>query len=257
MNTDTHNEKQFDFWSYTLPQFINCFVLFLSFGLIVFISWDTYKGEDFLKNSFYMKYQFAVCIVFLIEYFYRFSISKHKIRFLFLALPFLLISIPYLNIITTYGVLVNHDMIYLHLFGDHYVNIDHKILYYIRFIPLTRALVALAMFVTYMTKDLATTVFASYVLFLVPVVYMSGLIFYIAEKDINSAVKNFWYAMWWAGMDVTTIGCYINPQTYIGMALGFILSLLGIIMFPIFTVYFGNIIQKYSQKLWQEDKKKV
>ncbi len=86
-------------------------------------------------------------------------------------------------------------------------------------------------------------------LVLLPVVYMSGLVFYIAEHAVNPGIRNFWYALWWAGMSVTTIGCYINPVTATGMILGFVLSLLGIVMFPLFTVYFGNLIQNYEKKL--------
>lgn len=225
------------FWSYSLPRLLNYLVLVLSLGLIAFISWDTYKGTDFLENPVYMKYQFATCMVFLAEYVYRFIISEHKLRFMFLSLPFLFISIPYLNIIEYYGLSVSPEM-----------------LRYLCFIPIVRGLVALVMVVTFVTENLTTTVCASYVIVMVPIVYMSGLVFYIAEKDVNTAIKNFWYALWWAGMNVTTIGCDINPITPTGMILGFLLALLGIIMLPLFTVYFGTMIQDYSVKLKQAKK---
>lgn len=219
------------FWFSTLPQILNYAVLGLSLGLIAFISIDTYNNRDYLENSSYMDYQFVVCLIFLIEYFYRFVISPHKIRFFVLALPFLFISIPYLNIIEFLN-----------------IDISHEMLRYICFIPIVRGLVALVMVVTYVTQNLTSTVCASYILVLVPIVYMSGLIFYVAEKSVNPAIKDFWYAMWWAGMNATTIGCYINPETSTGMLLSFILSLLGIIMFPLFTIYFGQLISMYSHK---------
>ncbi|MBD5607690.1 MAG: hypothetical protein HDQ93_02430 [Desulfovibrio sp.] len=96
---------------------------------------------------------------------------------------------------------------------------------------------------------MTTTVFASYILVIIPLVYMCGLIFYIAEKDINTGVKNFWYALWWAGMNVTTIGCDINPMTAPGMIISFLLSLMGIIMLPLFTVYCGDILTTLNKKL--------
>lgn len=220
------------FWSEKLPRFLNFLVLVLSFGLIAFISIDTYRGVDYLENSTYMEYQFYVCLVFLAEYLYRFIISKHKLRFFVLSFPFLFISIPYLNIIEQYNLLVSHEL-----------------LSYICFIPIVRGIVALVMVVTYVTETLASTVFASYLLVLVPIIYMSGLIFYVAEKAVNPAVKNFWYAQWWSGMNASTVGCYINPVTPIGMILGLVLSLLGLIMFPLFTVYFGQMITMYNRKL--------
>lgn len=218
------------FWARTVPDIINYLTLVLSLGLIVFISWDTYLGTDYLMNPVYMKYQFIVCLVFLAEYIYRLIISEHKIKFFILAFPFLLVSIPYLNIVEFFGLDVNRTL-----------------LFYLCSVPIFRGLFALVMVVTYVTKNITTTVFASYVLVLVPVVYMSGLVFYIAEKGLNPPVKNLWYALWWAGMNVTTIGCNINPVTPTGMVLGLLLSLLGIIMFPLFTVYFGDVIRGFSR----------
>lgn len=218
-------------WGATVPNFLTYTVLLLAFGLIAFISWDTYKGIDFLENRVYMLYQFITCMVFLAEYFYMFFMSHHKLRFFIFAMPFLLISIPYLNLVVYFG-----------------ISVPHKWLALLCFIPILRGLFGLVMVVNYVSKNVTTTVFASYMLVLVPIVYMSGLIFYIAEHDINAAIKNFWYALWWAGMCVTTIGCDINPVTATGMILSFLLSLLGIIMFPLFTIYFGDVIKIYSHK---------
>lgn len=227
----THNSG---FWTSDLPKFLNFLVLLLSLGLIAFISVDTYYGTNYLENAAYMKYQLAACIVFLAEYFYRFIISHHKFRFFIFAFPFLLVSIPYLNIIEHFNIYVDRDL-----------------LIYFCFIPILRGLFALVMVVTYVTKNLSTTVFASYVIVLIPIVYMSGLIFYIAEKNINPGIKNFWYAMWWSGMTFTTVGCNINPVTGTGMILGLLLSLLGIVMLPLFTVYSGDMIRTYSKKIKQ------
>ena len=223
---DTHK-----FWTKTFPHFLNIVMLVLSLGLIAFISYDTYQGENFINNSLYMKYQFFVCMVFLLEYLYHFIISKHKIRFLFIGLPFLAISIPYLNIIEFSGIWL-----------------DHSTLYYLRFVPIIRGLLSLVIVVAFVTENLSTTVFFSYLFVLIPIIYMCGLIFYFAEKDVNSSLKTIWYAMWWAGMNATTIGCYINPITGTGMIISLALSLMGIIMFPLFTVYFGNFITSFSHK---------
>lgn len=220
------------FWTVSLPHFLDYLVIVLAVGLIVFISWDTYQGVDYLMNDTYMDYQFGVCIIFIFEYFYRFAISKHRIRFLILAFPFLLFSIPYLNLIEAFN-----------------IQVDKTTLHYLCSVPLFRGLIALVMIVNYIAKNISTTVFFSYALVLIPIVYMSGLFFYVAEKAINPGIKNFWYALWWAGMCVTTIGCDINPMTPTGMVLGFILALLGIIMLPLFTVYFGNVVQLYDNKM--------
>ena len=220
------------FWSGTLPHFVNILTIVLSFGLIAFISFDTFRGVDYLENPLYMKYQFYVCMLFLIEYLYRFIISDHKLRYFVLTLPFLFIAIPYLNIIEQYN-----------------IQVDHEILRYICFIPIVRGMVALVVVVNYVSENLASTVFVSYLIVLVPFIYMSGLIFYVAEKAVNPEIKNFWNALWWAGMNASTVGCYINPSTPIGKVLSLILSLVGLIMFPLFTVYFGQMVTAYNNKL--------
>lgn len=220
------------FWSETLPHFVNILTIFLSFGLIAFISFDTFRGVDYLENALYMKYQFYVCMVFLIEYLYRFITSEHKLRFFILSFPFLLISIPYLNFIEQYN-----------------ISVSHEVLSYLCFIPIVRGIVALVMVVNYLSENLASTVFVSYLIVLVPFIYMSGLIFYVAEKAVNPSIENFWNALWWAGMNASTVGCYINPATPIGKVLSLILSLVGLIMFPLFTVYFGQMVTNYNSRL--------
>lgn len=225
-------DKQKKFWSSTVPNWLNVIVLFLSAGLIGFVSWDTYLGTNYLEDKLYMNYQFIVCLFFLGDIFFRFFVAKHKLRYFFISIPFILISLPYLNIIQFYG-----------------LNIEAQHLYFVRFIPIIRGLVALTMVVTYASQNLTTTVCASYLLILITVVYMSGLLFYVEEKAVNPDVKNLWYAVWWAGMNATTLGCNINPETGIGMALGLMLSVFGILMFPLFTVYFGTLLQQYSHKL--------
>lgn len=224
------NEQKL-FWSQTFPKWLNILMVVLSFGLIGVISYDVYFGIDFLENTFYMNFQLAVCIVFILEFFYRLFVAKRTLIHLILYFPFLLISIPYLNLIEYFHLTVSSDA-----------------LSFIRFIPMIRGMAALTIVLSYATRSLTTTVLASYVLVLLTIVYMSGLIFYIEEYPLNPNLKNFWYAMWWSGMNVTTIGCFINPITPVGMALGLLLSLCGIIMFPLFTVYFGAVIQKYSHK---------
>lgn len=221
----------------TIPKLLNYLVLILSLGLLAFISWDIYKGQSFLENTIYMEYQFWVCIIFIAEYLYRFIISKRKILFFFLAMPFLLICIPYMNLLNMAG-----------------MQVDEQIFSYLRFIPIIRGIFALVMVTAYFSRSLATNVFASYVAVLLPIIYMSSLLFYLAERNVNTAVKNIWYAFWWAGMNVTTIGCDINPMTATGMILALLLSLLGIIMLPLFTVYAGAVITDHNRRLKPTEK---
>lgn len=55
-------------------------------------------------------------------------------------------------------------------------------------------------------------------------------------------------ALWWAFMDVTTVGSNIIAVTVTGRVLSVLLAALGMMMFPIFTVYVTSLIQKKEQR---------
>ena len=55
-------------------------------------------------------------------------------------------------------------------------------------------------------------------------------------------------ALWWAFMDVTTVGSNIIAVTATGRVLSVLLAALGMMMFPIFTVYVTSLIQKKNKE---------
>ena len=55
-------------------------------------------------------------------------------------------------------------------------------------------------------------------------------------------------ALWWAFMDVTTVGSNIIAVTVTGRVLSVLLAALGMMMFPIFTVYVTSLVQKRNQE---------
>ena len=55
-------------------------------------------------------------------------------------------------------------------------------------------------------------------------------------------------ALWWAFMDVTTVGSNIYAVTPTGKILSVVLAALGMMMFPIFTVYVTSLVQKANQR---------
>ena len=79
-------------------------VLVLSLALIVFISYDTFKGINFLENHVYMDFQFWVCMIFLLDFFTQLVLAKDRKKYFARRWFFLLISIPYLNIIEQFNI---------------------------------------------------------------------------------------------------------------------------------------------------------
>lgn len=211
-------------------------VLALSLGLIIFISYDTFAGIPFLQNHIYMTFQFWVCIVFLIDFFVELFLSVNKKRYFFSHLLFLLISIPYLNLLPVTD-----------------IEVSSQEFYFLRFVPLVRGAYSLALVVGYLSSNKATNIMASYAAILAAIIYFSSLIFYEQEAPINSDVNDYWSALWWTFMNVTTIGCYINPMTVAGKICGALLAGSGMLMLPLFTVYVTSMVKNYNDRNRQKE----
>lgn len=205
-------------------------VLILSVLLIVFISVDTFENKNFLENHPYMTFQFWVCVGFIIDFFVEMAFAPRKWRYVRRRFLFLILSIPYLNILNLTG-----------------VELSYEALYFVRFIPLARGALALAIVFGYFSKNAVTSFFMSYLVILIMVVYFCSLIFYQAEHAVNPQVNTYWTALWWAGMNMGTAGCYVSPMTVSGRVVAVILPIAGMVIFPLFTVYLTDYVKRHSQ----------
>lgn len=206
-------------------------VLLLSLALIVYISIDTFTNVNFLENRNYMRFQLLVCVVFMIDFFVELALADDKWKYVRRHWFFFLLSIPYLNIIEMFN-----------------ISISHQELYFIRFIPLARGALALSIVIGYMTTNRISSLLMSYIVILLSVIYFASLIFLEKEQPVNNMVPNYGAALWWACMDATTIGSNIYPVTVVGKILAVILAGMGMMMFPLFTVYVTNMVQRYNKK---------
>ncbi|MEG2756485.1 MAG: ion channel, partial [Mucinivorans sp.] len=73
--------------------------------------------------------------------------------------------------------------------------------------------------------------------------YLSALVFYDYEVLVNPQLHGFGNALWWAWMNITTVGAAIDPVTTIGKVICVLLPILGMMMFPIFTSYILSFYQ--------------
>ena len=213
---------------------LHIIIIALSLFLVISISVDTFKGIPFYTQSSYMKIQLWICIWFLFDFILEFFLAKHKLRYLRTHFIFLLIAIPYQNIIAYYGWTFSPELTYL-----------------LRFIPLLRGGYALAIVVGWLTYNKASSLFVSYLTMLLATVYFSSLAFFVFEHKVNPLVKEYGDALWWAFMDVTTVGSNIVAMTPTGRVLSVLLAALGMMMFPIFTVYITNLIQRSNERKQQ------
>lgn len=206
-------------------------ILALCLFLIVSISIDTFRNVPFLTQGSYLKIQLWICLFFIFDFFLEWLLSERKGHYLRTHVLFLLISIPYINII------------------DHYqIEFSGEMNYFLRFIPLIRGGYALAIVVGWFTHSKASGLFVSYLVLLLATVYFSSLIFFVLEHRVNSSVSDYGEALWWAFMNVTTVGSNIFAMTATGKVLSVVLAALGMMMFPIFTVYVTDLVQQANKK---------
>lgn len=212
-----------------VKRILRILVLVLSVFLIITISYDSFNGtgiENYHKPAF-LNTQFVICMVFLVDFFVELFMSSRKWHYFFTHFIFLLVSIPYLWIIHHMG------------FDD----ISPKAAYLIQYIPLVRGGYALALVVGWLTSNKAASLLMTYLISLIATVYFASLAFFMFEQSVNPNVQTYYDALWWACMDMTTVGCNIVAITPLGRILSVLLAALGTMMFPIFTVYITSIVQ--------------
>ena len=220
---DTKRRK----WLYSLLHII---VLLLSIFLVVTISIDTFHNVKFWKQPEFMRVQFWICIFFMLDFFVEFFLAEKKWRYLATHIVFFIVSIPYLAIFQYFE-----------------WKFSPQITYIVQYIPLVRGGYALAIVVGWFSYNRATGLFFTYIFTLLATVFFASLVFFLFERNVNNLVVDYYSALWWAFMDVTTVGSNIEAVTPIGRILSVVLAALGMMMFPIFTVYITNIIQRHNQ----------
>lgn len=211
--------------------FMHVIILLLSLFLVISISIDTFKNIQFYTQTSYLKIQLWICLFFLFDFFLEFFLAKDKMRYFRTHFIFFLVAIPYQNIISYFD-----------------IQFSQEIMYFIRFIPLVRGGYALAIVVGWLSYNKASGLFISYITMLFATVYFSSLIFYVLEHKVNTLVTDYWDALWWAFMDVTTVGSNIIAVTPTGRVLSVLLAALGMMMFPIFTVYVTSLVETANKR---------
>lgn len=206
-------------------------ILLLSLFLVISISVDTFKGIPFYEQSVYMEVQLWICALFLADFVLEWILASDKKRYVATHFIFLLVAIPYQNIIAYMG-----------------WDFSPEITYMLRFIPLVRGGYAMAIVVGWLTYNRASGLFVSYLTMLLATVYFSSLAFYVIEHGTNPLVTGYGDALWWAFMDVTTVGSNIIAVTVTGRVLSVLLAALGMMMFPIFTVYVTSLVERRNKE---------
>lgn len=204
---------------------LHLLVLAASLVMVVWITRETLSGVSFLSSHGYMRFQFWVCFLFMADILVEWSLSPRKWHYFVSNIFFILISIPWLNFIEAFGVSLSPMMGYV-----------------MKFVPMIRAGYVLALISGALTSNKALSMMAVYIIWVIASVYFGALMFFVEEHFINPLVDSYWSSLWWAALNITTVGCEISPVTITGKVLAIILSAEGLTLFPVFTIYVTNSI---------------
>lgn len=201
-------------------------------SLLVGISIEVLMGNHQSYSSWYMWLQLVVCIIFMIDFAVAmFAVRGKSNKWFLLNLLFFIISIPYLNILDWFHVVTHRGVAVV-----------------VAALPLLRSFVAMGIVVWWFIASRVSRIFAAYLFTVVCFTYLAALIFYDYEILVNDKLHGFGNAFWWAWMNTTTVGAAIFPVTAIGKTLAVLLPSLGMMFFPVFTIYITNIYTSHQRK---------
>ena len=200
-------------------------------ALLVGISVEVLTGNHHTYSSWYLWLQFVVCLIFILDFAHSLMVGSNTYRRVVPNVIFLLLSIPYLNII-------------------HWLDLTpHRaVAVVLSALPLIRSFIAMGVVVEWLIESRISRIFGAYIFTVAGFTYLAALIFYDYEIGRNPHLNNFGNALWWAWMNVTTVGAAIFPVTAIGKVLAVLLPSLGMMFFPIFTIYVTNLYTTTKKK---------
>lgn len=210
---------------------INILTLVASILLLASLSVEVLYSREFAEfSTLYSWAMFAVCIIFLADFFMLMWASNNRAMFLVRNIMMLLLSVPYHVIFGAMGIVANHTLTMV-LSG----------------VVMLRAVMALYITLRWLIVRRTTRLLWAYIATVVVSTYFAALFFYEYEAPVNSDVQGFGDALWWACMNVTTVGSSIVPVTTIGKSICVLLPIVGMAMFPVFTVYVTSLYDSASK----------
>lgn len=210
--------------------------LFGALVLIIAISFEVIGGDNLHFSPEYKMLQLGICALFLIDLGVRVATTPLRGWAIVGHMVFLMLAIPWLNIAE----------------WSHW-ELNRAEGMAVAAMPLLRAFLALYLVVHWMVEGGVRRLFMAYLVTVVVTTYLGALLFYDFEVLVNPHLKGFGNALWWAWMNVTTVGAAIFPVTAVGKVICVVLPIVGMAMFPIFTVYVTALYNHQKEKREQSD----
>lgn len=206
-------------------------IMLLSAWLIYIISVDTFENVSFYEEPKFQKQQFWICVVFMADFFIEFFLSHDKRHYLATHFIFFIVSIPYRGDTLPFRV-------------GHFERCRLSCTLYAadpgRICDGNRSQLV------YLQQGDRSFLYLSHHVVLNRIFCESDLLSFRIQGQ--SGCEMLSDALWWAAMDVTTVGSNIEAVTGVGRVLSVLLAALGMMMFPIFTVYVTNLITERNKQ---------
>lgn len=215
-----------------LLRLIGILTLVASILLLASLSFEVLYSRTFAEfSTAYTWSMLVVCIIFLADFFMLMWASSNPLQFFVRNFLMLLLSVPYHAIIQLLGLEPNH-LVTIILSG----------------VVMLRGVMALFITLRWLIERRATRLLWAYISTVLLCTYFASLLFYEYESPVNAQVRNFGDALWWAAMNLTTVGAEIFPVTAIGKIICVLLPVLGTAMFPVLTVYITSLYNRHVAK---------
>ena len=210
---------------------LNTLSLAASIMLIMAMSAEVIQNERTNFSEWYSNLQLVICTIFLLTALFRLSVPYLRRRHWLRDCTFVLISIPYINI-----------------FQWVHISLPTEAVRIIAFAPIIVSIMATAVIIEWLIEGRKKRLMAAYILTVTLFTYISALIFYDYEASINPALHSFGDALWWSWMNVTTVGAPFSPVTAIGKVVCVALPIVGMLFFPILTIYISDLYDRRGDK---------
>ena len=212
---------------HTITNTMNTVSLIASIALLIGISLEVTGGIKSGFSSWYRTLQLIVCCIFFVTALFRLIVPEYRALHGIRDAIFAIASIPYIDILEWSGAGLPHSSIRI-----------------LAFAPVLISIMATTVILEWMVEGAKKRLMGAYILTVTMFTYISALAFYDCEYNINSHLSSFGDALWWAAMNVTTVGAEIFPVTSIGKIICVLLPVVGMMFFPIFTVYVSDYYDK-------------
>jgi voltage-gated potassium channel len=194
-------------------------LLCLSIYVIIALLIDTFIHLPQEISSILMIVDNFICLIFIIDFVYRFAKAQNKFQFLKWGWIDLLSSIPALDIFRA-----------------------GRLFRIIRLLRVLRAFRSTKLLVTHIFQNRKQGAFSAVALIsILLIIFCSIAILIVEQNDTASNIKNAEDALWWSVVTITTVGYGDRfPVTTEGRMIGSVLMICGVGLFGVFTGFIAS-----------------